>query len=88
MYIAEIICPGTWLDMDDQDIAFEVEGMLGHLKHRVPEAATALTMFESSTGDLLGNPRSEWERDDEIRAEVEEQLRAEVGNDLYYRNYK
>ena len=88
MYIAEIIYPGTWLDMDDRDIAFELEVMVSHLEDRVEEAAIALTMFESSTRDFHGNARGEWERDAQFRAEVEEQLRAEVGDDVYYGNFE
>lgn len=86
MYIAEIIYPGTWLDIDDRDIAFELQGMLHHLEDRVAEAAIALTMFESSR-NIQGDPRGEWEGNAQIRQEVDDQLRAEVG-DVYYRDFE
>ena len=28
MHIAEVVYPGTWLDLSDRDLAFELEGML------------------------------------------------------------
>ncbi len=85
MYIAEIIRPGTWLDLADRDVAFELEGMLSNLEDRVAEAAIALTMFAAAT-HTRGDPRSEWERDAQIRTEIDDQLRKEVG-ELYYRDF-
>src|SRR5712691_2245234 len=85
MYIAEIIRPGTWLDLADRDVAFELEGMLSNLEDRVAEAAIALTMF-AAAAHARGDPRAEWERDAQIRAEIDDQLRKEVGA-LYYRDF-
>ncbi len=85
MYIAEIVYPGTWLDLADRNLAFELEGMLRNLEDRVAEAAIALTMFEASRGSSY-DPRREYERDAHIRQEVDAQLRAEVG-ELYYRDF-
>ncbi len=82
MHIAEIIYPGTWLDFPDRDLAFELEGMLRNFEDRVAEAAIALTMLESSAGSRT-DIRAEWERDANIRQEVDNHLRAEVG-DAYY----
>lgn len=82
MYIAEIFRPGTWLDLPDQEISFEVDGMLRSLEDRVAEAAIALTMFES-VHLSRGDPSAEWERDAAIRREVDDLLRQEVG-ELYY----
>lgn len=69
MHIAEVIYPGTWLDLPDQDLAFELEGMLRNLEDRVAEAATALTMFDASINSRT-DPRTEWERDAQIRQEA------------------
>jgi hypothetical protein len=85
MHIAEVIYPGTWLDLPDRDLAFELQGMLRSLEDRVAEAAIALTMFETSV-NLRIDPRAEWERDAQIRREVEDQLRTEVG-DIYFRDF-
>ncbi|WP_199671572.1 hypothetical protein [Salinisphaera sp. Q1T1-3] len=85
MYVAEINRPGTWLELGDRDLAFEIEGMLRSLEDKVAEAAIALTMFESSKNENR-NPREEWERDAGIRSEVDENLRSELG-EAYYLNY-
>ena len=85
MHIAEVIYPGTWLDLPDPDLAFELGGMLGHLEDRVAEAAIALTMFDVSINSRT-HPRAEWERDAQIRQEVEDQLRAELG-EMYFRDF-
>ena len=85
MHIAEVIYPGTWLDIPDRDLAFELDIMLRSLEGRVAEAAIALTMFEASTTSRM-HPRAEWERDAQIRQEIEDQLRVEVG-DLYFRAF-
>lgn len=85
VHIAEIIYPGTWLDLSDEPLAFELQVMLGHLEDRVAESAIALTMFESSLNFRV-HPRAAWERDAQIRREVEDQLRAEVG-DAYFHHF-
>jgi hypothetical protein len=85
MHIAEVIYPGTWLDVPDRELAFELEGMLRNLEDRVAEAAIALTMFESAVSSRT-DPRVEWERDAEIRKEVEDHLRAEEG-EMYFRDF-
>jgi hypothetical protein len=87
MHIPPIYYPGDWLDIDDRDVAFELQGMLDLLADCVAQAAIALTMFEDSTKNLLKNLDGAWQHDAEIRAQVEQQLCAEVGQDTYYRNF-
>ena len=82
MYIAQIIWPGTWLDLPDTEVVSEVGGMLRSLEDRVAEAAIALTMFESVSLSRE-DPGAEWERDAAIRTEVDDLLKQEVG-ELYY----
>lgn len=86
MHIAEVIYPGTWLDLPDRDLAFELEGMLRNLEDRVAEAAIALTMFDASINSGT-DPRAEWERDAQIRQEVDNQLQAELG-EMYFRDFQ
>lgn len=86
MYIAEIFRPGTWLDLPDQEILFEVDGMLRGMEDRVAEAAIALTMFES-VHLSRGDPSAELERDAAIHREVDDLLRLEVG-ELYYCDFE
>lgn len=85
MYIAEIRYPGTWLDLEDRDVAFEIEGMLRNMVDLVSEAAIALTFFENSLG-VRYNPKSEWKQDAAIRHEIDEKLKEELG-DAYYQDY-
>jgi len=85
MHIAEVIYPGTWLDLPDRDLAFELDGMLRSLEGRVAEAAIALTMFEASLTSRT-DPRAEWERDAQMRQEVDNQLRHEIG-DRYFQAF-
>jgi hypothetical protein len=82
MHIAEIIYPGTWLDLSDGDVSFELEMMLGNLEDRVAEAAIGLSMFEASHNERT-DPRQEQERDAEIRQEIDNQLRIEAGEQCH-----
>lgn len=85
MYIAEIVYPGTWLDLSDRDVSFELEGMLRNLEDRAAEAAIGLTMFEESH-NRRPDPHQEWEIDAQIRQEIDNQLRIESG-EQYYQNF-
>ena len=85
MHIAEIIRPGTWLDLADRDVSIELERMLSNLEDRVAEAAIALTMFESASC-AREDPTGEWEKVAQIRQEIDEQFRREAG-ELYYRDF-
>ncbi len=86
MHIAEVIYPGTWLDLPDGTFTTELYVMLLNLEDRIAEAAIALTMFEASI-----NSRPDWrmelERDGQILQEVEDQLRTEVGDEMYFRDF-
>lgn len=87
MFIPEIIYPGTWLQIDDRQVAFELELMIHQLEHLVIQAATTLQMFEAAVSDVHTklDPRAEWEGDARIRQEVEDQLRAE-DPDCFFRD--
>jgi hypothetical protein len=87
MYVAEVFKPGTWLDLADKDLAFELGNMLHQLEDRLAEAAIALTMFESSMQQHHRDPRAEWDADAKLRQEVDDSLRQEVGH-LYYQDYE
>lgn len=78
MLIPEIIYPGTWLQIDDRQVAFEIEAMIHQLEHLVIQAAITLQMFEAACNVLnTSDWRAEGERDARIGQEVEDQLRAE-----------
>lgn len=77
MYIYEIIKPGTWLDYEDRDWSWEVEGLLRSLEGQFYEANLALNMFlHAIQRDRNFHSREQWEaesnRRSEIRSEIEE----------------
>lgn len=86
MLVALVTYPGTWLDLPDKELAFELEGMLRYLEDRVTEAAVALMMFEHSLAVHV-DERAEWERDAQLRREIDAELRAEFG-DLYFQDFE
>lgn len=45
MYIFEIVKPGTWLEIEDRDRSWEIEGILRSLEGQFYEANLALNMF-------------------------------------------
>lgn len=45
MYIYEIVKPGTWIDSDDRDWTWNIEGILRNLEGQFFEANLALNMF-------------------------------------------
>ena len=86
MYIAEIIRPGTWLKLADQQLSREIDQMLASMEERVAEAAITLTMFEVASSSRSIDVMGEIERDRQIRREVDELFRQEAG-DLYRQDY-
>jgi hypothetical protein len=85
MYIPEIYLPGTWLELDDRDTAFEIKCMLDYLVDLVSEAAITLTLFEQAS-DTLKNYKDKWERDRALRADISEELRVELGEVQFFSN--
>jgi hypothetical protein len=81
MYAAEIFYPGTWLKIENKDIAFEIKSMLDCLVGLVAEASIALEMYIQAK-DIKIDPNADSESDEAIRAEIDEQLKAEIG-DVY-----
>jgi len=85
MYLYELTYPGTWLQLESDEVRFEIEGALRALEGILTEAAIALSMFEESQSQRP-DPRNEWERDAEIRRQAEDEIRKEAGDD-YYQNF-
>ena len=85
MYLYELNYPGTWLQLENDEIRFEIEGLLRALEGILTEAAIALSMFEESRSQR-SDARLEWDRDAELRQQVDDEIRREVGDD-YYRNF-
>jgi hypothetical protein len=82
MYIFELNYPGTWLELKNDELKFEIEGMLRSLEGVITEAAISLSMFEACQRQR-NDPREEWDRDAELRQQIDEEVRAEVGGDYY-----
>jgi hypothetical protein len=68
MDVVEIIYPGTWLDLADQELSRELEGMLRCLEDRVVEAATALWMYQESRCSKRETLRAPREQDSALPA--------------------
>lgn len=85
MYLYELNYPGTWLQLENDEVRFEVEGVLRALEGILTEAAIALSMFEESHSQ---RPDSlyEWDRDVELRQKINDEIRKEAGDD-YYQNF-
>lgn len=50
MYIYEIVKPGTWLESEDREWSWEIEGILRSLEGQFYEANLALNMFLHTNG--------------------------------------
>lgn len=85
MYIFELNYPGTWLNFHDDEMGFEIERVISSIQDTIVEAAISLSMFESCNARSVDH-HSEWERDAEIRRQIDEQIRADAG-DRYYQEY-
>jgi hypothetical protein len=82
MYIFELNYPGTWLQFEDEEIKREIESMFRSIEGIVTEAAISLSMFEACRNERP-NSKNEWERDAELRREIDERIRQEAGEDYY-----
>lgn len=80
LFVFEITTPGTWLDHEDRDWSWRIEGLLRHLQIQFFEANTALNLFvQASVARPTRLDRSLWERDAQRRSEIRMQLERERG---------
>src|SRR6266478_143627 len=78
--VFEIIVPGTWLDCQDRDWSWRMEGLLQHLRSQFFEANTALNLFTGSQSARVGEmDRESWERDRARRSEILREIEASMG---------
>lgn len=75
MYIFEIIKPGTWLDYEDHDWSWEIEGILRSLESQFYEANLALNMF-------LHSIQREHNSHSQEKSEVESNRRSEIQREV------
>jgi hypothetical protein len=89
MFVFEITTPGTWLDSDDRDWAWRIEGQLRSLKSQFFEANAALNLFasvQSIRPSFAG--REGWERDSLRRAEIQTAVEQEFGGHMSHENWE
>ena len=48
MFVFEIVTPGAWLDHEDRDWSWKIQGQLEFLKSQFFEANSALNLFVSA----------------------------------------
>jgi hypothetical protein len=80
MFVFEIVTPGTWLDYEDRDWSWRIEGQLRSLESQFFEANLALNLF---VGAQSRRPsfadRETWERDSQRRSEIRQAVELESG---------
>ena len=81
MYIFEIIKPGTWLDYEDRDWSWEIEGILRSLEGQFYEANLALNMFlHSIQRDRDSHSKEQWEAESNRRSEIQREVEKKHDN--------
>jgi len=89
MFIFEIITPGTWLDHDDRNWAWKVEGQLRSLQSQFFEANAALNLFVSAQSIRPSFASREMrERDSERRSEIQREVEKERGYCMPHANWE
>lgn len=90
MYIFEFVVPGTWLDYEDRDWSWKVGGLLDNLQSQFFEANLALNLFSSSqqARTLPGLNREKWERDAQLRSEIQKVVELERGGMNFHENWE
>lgn len=88
MFVFEITIPGTWIDSDDRDWAWQIEGQLRSLESQFFEANAALNLFasvQSIRPSFAGHEA--WERDSQRRAEIQRAVEQEIGSRMSHENW-
>ena len=89
MFVFEIITPGTWLDHNDRDWAWRVEGQLRSLQSQFFEANAALNLFTDAQSIRPSFTNREfWERDSQRRSAIQRAVEQERGNNLSHDNWE
>ena len=78
MFVFEIVVPGTWLNYEDRDWSWEVEGQIRHLQSQFFEANAALNLFIQTQGMRPSFANKETrERDSQRRYEIQQIIERE-----------
>lgn len=88
MFVFEIVTPGTWLDYDDRDWAWRIEGQLRSLQSQFFEANASLNLFASAASIHPSLATKEmWERGSKRRSEIQRAVEHELGNCISHENW-
>lgn len=89
MYIYEIIKPGTWIDSEDRDWAWNIEGLLRSLEGQFFEANLVLNMFLNTISrDRSNTSREQWEADSNRRAKIRKEIESGFDNSYDHNNWE
>ena len=77
MFVFEIVTPGTWLQLADNEAAHRVENLLRNLKSQFFEANTALNLFHTERSRSNSPFRPDHDAVYERRREIERELGAD-----------
>lgn len=89
MYILELEYPGTWLDYEDQDWAWQVRNLIQQIESQFTEATLSLGLFdqERSRPDRI-HFREQWDADAELRRDITNKFIEENGIGIYYQQHQ
>lgn len=91
MFIVNIEYPGTWLELPDGEKAYDVESLLSSMDTSLIDMAITLTMFvdcqqNSYSEHTSDNRESLWERDRQLRMDIEKEYRDGLTNEHDFYN--
>jgi hypothetical protein len=89
LHIFEIIKPGTWLDYEDRNWSWEIEGILRSLEGQFYEANLALNLFSHSIqSNRAPHVREDWEADSHRRSEIRKEIEKKYNNQYDHSVYE
>jgi len=92
MYIVELQYPGTWLQLANEDKAWEISKLIMSMDKQIIDMAIVLGLFEEETRKVASdfayeNARQQWEQDRDLRFEIQSRYIEELGEEAFYKNY-
>jgi len=84
MYIVELQYPGTWLQLADEDKAWEISNLITLMEHQLIDMAITLSLFEEENRKMASDftyehAQQQWEQDRELRFEIQSRYIEELG---------
>jgi hypothetical protein len=89
VYIYEIVLPGTWLDYEDKDWSWKIEGLLRHLEGQFYEANLTMNMFlHSLQVNKPKHSKEQWDADSQRRIEIRQLVEEKYGGRFNHENWE